>query len=1345
MAKYNSNRQQNLKIGISSYTEDKTVLEITGKVGIGTTNAQYSLDVVGDINFTGTFYEDGNQFIASRWTSGAGSEIYRLSNVGIGTTNPTEDLDVAGDVRIRGGLYDKNNQSGTSGQLLVSTVTGVDWQDATEITIINTLLNTTLTGIGISEEGTGIGTDFTSFNFIGPGVTASANGTSVNVTVADYVSNAGVSTSVIGGIGSITQLQVTGISTLGVTSATNLTSQSLVVSGISTLGVTSATNLTSQSLVVSGISTLGITSATNLTSQSLVVSGISTLGITSVTNLTSQSLVVSGISTFTNGPILVGTTTSTGTASQRLQVTGGAYVSENLGIGTTNPQYKLDVVGDINFTGTFRQNGDQFVASRWTSGSGDNIYRLSNVGIGTTNPTSKLHVIGDANITGVLTALNGIRGIGIQSGGVNVTTGIITALNFVGTAISTITNNSGLVSIDIKTAYFSKSLSSFTATEGQTTFYVNYTPNFVDVYLNGSRLSPNEVTASNGTSIVLNDPAVVDDIVDVVVFANSGHFDSSKWVSTDTVNLFAGSVYRVTGNLGIGTDNPTSKLHVVGNSLITGISTLGITTTTNLTAQSLVVSGVSTFQNNIIQTSGLVGIGTTNPLQRFQIGTANTLGVSTDGKVFVVTSSADVGIGTTNPTSKLHVVGNANIIGTLDLGHATDTTIARSDAGVVTIEGVEVVTLSRTQTLTNKTLTSPTLTTPVLGTPSSGTLSSCTGLPVSTGISGLGAGIAEFLGNPTPANLKTTVTDDTGSGALVFANSPTLVTPTIGSATATSIVVDSVVTINSSGIIASSGSISAPQFSTGSGNLGFTTNTISGPSEIIIDPSPVGVGTTSGAVRIKGDLYVDGTQFIVNSTTIELADFRIGIGTTATSDVVLDGAGIGIGSASNQKTLTWSSGSTALKSSEDFDVASGKVYKIAGIEVLSNNTLGSGILTSSLTSLGTIANLVSTNGTITNLTGTSGTITTFNSTNGTITNLTGTAGTITNLNSTNGTITNLTGTAGTITNLTSTNINASGLVGIGTNNPLQKFQIGVANTLGINSEGTIFVVTSNADVGIGTTNPTSKLHVVGNTNIIGTLELGHASDTTIARVSAGVVSIEGVNIVTISSTDTLTNKTLTSPTLTTPILGTPSSGTLTSCTGLPISGLTASTLTALGVGSIELGHASDTTIARSDVGVVTIEGVEVVTLSRSQTLTNKTLTSPTLTAPSLGAATATSVNVSGIITANSYDIGTAAGISTTITGITTTAATAIDSFSTSTYRSSKMQIQITQGTDYQASDVLIIHNGTTANIIEYGSIATNNYLGNFSADISGANARLLVTMSSASSSTVKVLSQRITI
>lgn len=84
-------------------------------------------------------------------------------------------------------------------------------------------------------------------------------------------------------------------------------------------------------------------------------------------------------------------------------------------------------------------------------------------------------------------------------------------------------------------------------------------------------------------------------------------------------------------------------------------------------------------------------------------------------------------------------------------------------------------------------LTNATLITPILGTPQSGTLTNCTGLPVSTGVSGLGAGIATFLGTPSSANLRTAVTDETGSGALVFANTPTLVTPTLGVATATSV------------------------------------------------------------------------------------------------------------------------------------------------------------------------------------------------------------------------------------------------------------------------------------------------------------------------------------------------------------------------------------------------------------------------------------------------------------------------------------------------------------------------------------------------------------------------------
>ena len=76
--------------------------------------------------------------------------------------------------------------------------------------------------------------------------------------------------------------------------------------------------------------------------------------------------------------------------------------------------------------------------------------------------------------------------------------------------------------------------------------------------------------------------------------------------------------------------------------------------------------------------------------------------------------------------------------------------------------------------------TSPTLTTPNIGTPSAGTLSSCTGLPISSGVSGLGANVAAWLADATSAKLATAVTDETGTGSLVFSNGATLVAPVLG-------------------------------------------------------------------------------------------------------------------------------------------------------------------------------------------------------------------------------------------------------------------------------------------------------------------------------------------------------------------------------------------------------------------------------------------------------------------------------------------------------------------------------------------------------------------------------------
>lgn len=125
-------------------------------------------------------------------------------------------------------------------------------------------------------------------------------------------------------------------------------------------------------------------------------------------------------------------------------------------------------------------------------------------------------------------------------------------------------------------------------------------------------------------------------------------------------------------------------------------------------------------------------------------------------------------------------------------------------------------------------------------------------------------------------------------------------------------------------------------------------------------------------------------------------------------------------------------------------------------------------------------------------------------------------------------------------------------------------------------------------VGDGTTDPVAESGATLRTSIgVGTgdspqltgIELGHATDTTITRGAAGLLEVEGVRLVTLTATQTLTNKTLTAPTLTTPALGTPASGVLTNATGLPTAGIldnavTLAKMAGLTRGSIIIGDSS---------------------------------------------------------------------------------------------------------------------------------------------------------------------------
>jgi hypothetical protein len=117
-------------------------------------------------------------------------------------------------------------------------------------------------------------------------------------------------------------------------------------------------------------------------------------------------------------------------------------------------------------------------------------------------------------------------------------------------------------------------------------------------------------------------------------------------------------------------------------------------------------------------------------------------------------------------------------------------------------------------------------------------------------------------------------------------------------------------------------------------------------------PDDVTIGNT---LTITGDLVVNGNTTTLNTATLTVEDKNIVLANVDTpTDTTADGAGFTIKGATD-KTLNWVDATDAWTSSENFNLLSGKVFEIGGTSVLSNTTLGSTVVNSSLTSVGTIA------------------------------------------------------------------------------------------------------------------------------------------------------------------------------------------------------------------------------------------------------------------------------------------------------------------------------------------------------------------------------------------------------
>ena len=203
-----------------------------------------------------------------------------------------------------------------------------------------------------------------------------------------------------------------------------------------------------------------------------------------------------------------------------------------------------------------------------------------------------------------------------------------------------------------------------------------------------------------------------------------------------------------------------------------------------------------------------------------------------------------------------------------------------------------------------------------LKTNGSGTWSvdTATYLTSSTGVSSVNASVGAVTGvavtsgtlgqfaATTSSALAGVISDETGSGALVFGTSPAITTSITTGSSSFDLLNTTVATVNFAGAA-----------------------------------TAVNIGASNSTTTIAGDLVVNGTTTTINSTTVTVDDLNIVLGSVTTpTNSTANGGGITVaGGVDGNKTWNWVSATSSWTSSENLDLAAGKVLKIAGTQVLS--------------------------------------------------------------------------------------------------------------------------------------------------------------------------------------------------------------------------------------------------------------------------------------------------------------------------------------------------------------------------------------------------------------------------